>query len=196
MRELTVNGIAAGGRDYKEADKLVKLITAEEGVIHVLMKGVKKEKAKLKFAAMPFSFCQYRLIERGGFYTVTTAADQGSLFDIGYDPDKYLIGSVMLETGATAMGGEKAPDIFFYILSGMKKLLYSDTDPYSTGLNFVVKMLIRGGYYEETPADKSYICGIEDQKSIPRGDSVPKLKRFCHMFCDKYNCILKSASLL
>lgn len=196
MKELTVNGLSAGGQDYKEADKLVKLLTAEQGVIHVLMKGVKKEKAKLKFAAMPFSFCEYRLIERGGFYTVITASEQGSLFDIMYDPDKYLIASIMLESGSAAMGGAPAPDIFFYLLDGIKRLLYSDTDAYSVGVNFILRLLIRGGYYAETAADQPFVCNINVQAAVDRKISAPRLKKLIHIFQDRLSCTLKSAQLL
>lgn len=196
MKELTVNGISAGGQDYKEADRLVKLLTAEHGVIHVLMKGVKKEKAKLKFAAMPFSFCEYQLMERDGFYTVKTASEQGSLFDIMYDPDKYLIGSLMLEAAAAAMGASPAPDIFFYFLSGINRMLYSDTDAYSVGVNFVLRMLIRGGYYAETAEDAPFLLDIAAQETAARTITAPRLKRLVHVFQDKLFCVLKSATLL
>ena len=196
MGEITVNAIAASARDYKESDKLVKLITAERGVINALMKGVKKEKAKLKFAAMPFSFCEYTLTERGGFYTVTGASPQISLFEVSYNPDNFLTGSLMLETAAHAMGTEAAPDIFFYLLKSIKALLYSGVDGYSVALNFVCKMLVWGGHYALSAADAEYSCDVENQTAIDRALSETKLKKLARLFQDKYGCTLNSAAML
>ena len=196
MKELIVNAIAAGARDYKESDKLVKLITAEHGVINAVMKGVKKEKAKLKFAAMPFSFCEYSLTERGGFYTVKTAVPLESLFEVSYDPDNYLTASLMLETAAHAMGAESAPNIFLYLLKSIKALLYSGVDGYSVALNFICKILVWGGHYALSGTDADYSCDVEIQTSLERGAALIKLKKLARLFQDKYGCTLNSAILL
>lgn len=74
MEELNVSGVVVGAEDYREADRIVRILTPDRGVIRAVMRGVKKEKAKLKFAAMPFAFCEYSLMKRGAYYTVKTAS--------------------------------------------------------------------------------------------------------------------------
>ena len=44
--------------DYGENDKILTLLSAEEGRITAGIKGVKKAGAKLKFAAQPFCFAE------------------------------------------------------------------------------------------------------------------------------------------
>ncbi|MBR2070656.1 MAG: DNA repair protein RecO, partial [Clostridia bacterium] len=56
-----VKGIVIKSKDVGEADKLITLLTAEEGKISVKLKSVKKAKAKLKFAAETFCFGEYEL---------------------------------------------------------------------------------------------------------------------------------------
>ena len=102
MEELNVSGVAVGAEDYREADRIVRILTPDRGVIRAVMRGVKKEKAKLKFAAMPFAFCEYSLMKRGAYYTVKTASPIESLFGVTRSPDAYLSGSVMLEAAAEA----------------------------------------------------------------------------------------------
>ena len=196
MKEITVSAICTGGEDYKEADKLVKLITAGSGVMNVLMKGVKKEKAKLKFAAMPFSFCEYTLLNAGGFYTVKNAVPQESLFDIAEDPDSYVCGSIMLETAAIAMGGECAPDIFVFLLRALKLLIFSDIDAYSLTLNFVFRLLVRGGHYAADEKNADYDCEISVQESLVRASAISVAKKFLRVFEEKYCCKIKSSMFL
>ena len=59
--ELIVNGLMLKSADYKENDKILTLLTAEKGKITAGIKGVRKAKAKLKFAAQPFCFAEYVL---------------------------------------------------------------------------------------------------------------------------------------
>lgn len=195
MEELTVNGIVVGGEDVGEADRLVRLLTPELGVIAAKMRGVKKEKAKLKFAAMPFSFCEYVLIKRGAYYSVKTASQTESLFGVTSSPDRYVIGSVMLEAAAAAAGTDSA-EIFVELLTALKTLIYSDTDAYSVGLNFVYRLLVHGGHIAAGRSDGDYNVPVSEQKSLPRGRSERLLKAYLGLFSDKFCRRLLSAELI
>ena len=46
MEEINVSGIVVSGEDRGEADRLVRILTPELGVVYAVMRGVKKEKAK------------------------------------------------------------------------------------------------------------------------------------------------------
>lgn len=197
MEEITVHGLVAGGEDFGESDRLVKLLTAELGVITVRMRGVKKEKAKLKYAAMPFSLCEYVLMKRGGFYSLKTASPIESLFSVTYDPDKYVVGSIMLETAAAGAGITDSADIFVRLLTALKALIYSETDPFSLGLNFVFSLLISGGYAVPSANEKDFYCPIEEQKSLPDKDVAKyRLKKYIGLFEKKFYTVIKSAALL
>ncbi len=196
MEEITVNGLVTGGEDYGESDRLVKLLTAELGRITVRMRGVKKEKAKLKFAAMPFTLCEYVLMKKNGFYTVKTAAPVESLFAASYDPDKYIVGSVMLETAAASADGSDSAELFISLLTALKTLIYSDTEPYSLGLNFVFSLIVKGGYAEAS-VRKEFSGPIEQQKSLPDPERTRRLlKKYTEFFEKKFYTELKSAALL
>ena len=71
MADLIVTAVVLNSIDYKEKDKLVKLFTAETGVISAVLKGVKSANSKLKFACQPFCFAEFELVKKGEFYTIT-----------------------------------------------------------------------------------------------------------------------------
>ncbi len=197
MEEITVNGLVTGVEDYGESDRLVRLLTAELGVVTVRMRGVKKEKAKLKFAAMPFSLCEYVLMRRGGFYSVKTAAPLESLFAVTYDPEKYVVGSVMLEAAAACTGETDGAEMLVRLLTALKTLIYSDTDPYSLGLNFVYSLIVRGGYAVPTAAEKAFYMPIEEQKSLPDSEvAAYRLKKYIGLFEKSFCAKIRSAALL
>lgn len=186
MEEITVSGIVVGSEDHKESDKLVRILTAEFGVISAVMRGVKKEKAKLKYASMPFSFCQFTLMKRGAYYTVKTASQIESLLGVTYTPEKYVSASVMLEAATAAAGGTDSAEVFVSLLSGLKTLLYSEDSPESVCLKFVTELLVHGGYIAPESEVLTENCAQEKMK----------LKRYVRLFETKFVCRINSAKLL
>lgn len=59
-----VTAIVLFAEDYLESDKMVTLFSSEGEVFKAVMKGVKKQGAKLKFAAQPFSFCSFDVAKK------------------------------------------------------------------------------------------------------------------------------------
>ena len=71
--EQNVKGIIIKLIDYKEADKLASIFSLENGVITAKFAGVKRDKAKFKATAQPFTFADFNLIEKQSHLTVTGA---------------------------------------------------------------------------------------------------------------------------
>lgn len=176
--EKIVSGIVVGSTDYKEADKIISILTPTDGLIRATARGVKKDKAKLKFSAMPFAFCEYTLIKKGDYFLVKSAAQIESLMHIAYDPDAFLVGAVMLEISANASGGTDST-LFISLLEGIKDLIYGDNSAYEIGTRFVLDLLVRGGYQEG-----DYITS--------EGMNKERFKSVVHRFEQKFMCKIKS----
>lgn len=192
MEELKTTGVVVGGEDYGETDKLIRILTPDHGVIVARMRGVKNENAKLKFAAMPFSFCEYVLMKRGSFFSVKTASQCESLFGVTSSPDKYVIGSVMLETAAASADGTDSATVFIDLLTALKKLIYSGVNSYSLGLNFVYRLLVRGGHIAPGARDSDYNVDMDEQKDLPADRAKSLLKAYLSLFEKKYFIKLKT----
>ena len=195
MEEHVTEGIVVGTEDSGEADKLVRLLTPDLGVITARMRGVKKEKAKLKFAAMPFSFCQYVLMRRGQFYTVKTASQEESLFAVTFAPDRYIVGTVMLEV-SSVMAGSDSAEVFIDLLTCLKALIYSSVSPRSIGLNFVYRALVRGGYVAPTSLEADFNVPDEEQSSLEDARAGRLLKAYLSLAEKKLGVTFRSAPLL
>ena len=64
MNELKLKAIVLSSIDYSEKDKIIKLFSLEEGIISAVLKGVRSQNAKLKFASQPFCFADFNLIKK------------------------------------------------------------------------------------------------------------------------------------
>jgi len=140
------NAIVVRATDYKESDRLLRLFTYDAGIITAVIKGVKNPKAKLKFAGGLFSFCEYSLTEKGGFYSVVGASPIESLFAITQNPDMFKLACVMLEVSDVVVGSASAPSLFIELLKAFKGMLYDRQKPYFVAADYITKCLEFGGY--------------------------------------------------
>ncbi len=121
--ELIVNGLMLKSADYKENDKILTLLTAENGKITAGIKGVRKAKAKLKFAAQPFCFAEYVLSEKGGRYTVVNASECESFYDLRTDINKFYAASSAAEAAnALTYEGEDCREIFTRLIKTLSEM--------------------------------------------------------------------------
>lgn len=61
----------------RSTDRLIRIFTPGRAVLTAAVKGVRRPKAKLKFAAQPFSVNEYTLAEKNGYFTVTGCSPCG-----------------------------------------------------------------------------------------------------------------------
>lgn len=133
--------------DYKDNDKRAELFSAEEGVVTVTMRGIKKANAKLKFACQPFSFCIYELTERNKSYLVTGATTVEDMFDLTKDTDVYMCACAVMETVKTVGDSISSNDLFVVVLKTLKSMLYSQkASPYLILAKYLQKILSMSGF--------------------------------------------------
>ena len=122
MEEI-VNAIMLRAVDYNENDKILTLLTAENGKISAGIKGVKKAAAKLKFAAQPFCFAEYVLSKRGDKYTVINASECESFYDLRTDINKFYAASAAVEAAnALTFEGDDCREIFYECVKALSEM--------------------------------------------------------------------------
>ena len=146
METFITEGIVLRASDYKDYDKLLRLLTPGRGVVTAAIKGVKRPKAKLKYAAQPFSVNEYTLVERNGYHTVTECSPIDAMYAVTYDPDAYAAGSVMLETTEYAVNEIASPYMFAYLLQALGQMAYASAPPYAVCARYLIELLDRMGY--------------------------------------------------
>lgn len=155
--DIKVKGIVLASKDYKENDKLLWLLTPT-GKLTVLAKGVKKPKAKLKPASMPFCFGEYLLTNKGGeIYTLTSCEVIDSFFDITSDYDSFLIGCKMLDIAGKIVNEENGLDIMLLLLKLLNLVAYVDLNDYVVFVKYLTEILSNIGF--RLNLDKCSKCG-------------------------------------
>ncbi len=121
--EIKVNAVLIRSCDYGENDKILTLLSAEEGKISAGIKGVRKAGAKLKFAAQPFCFCEYVIARRSNRNTVISASENESFYDIRTDINKfYAAGAVCEAVDGLSMEGYDCHDLFYACVTALTEI--------------------------------------------------------------------------
>ncbi len=145
--EVKTDAIVLQTVDYQENDKILTLFSPSLGRITVGAKGVKKQKAKLAFAAQPFCFAEYILAEKGGRYTMTGAYLHESFFSLRYDIVRFYAACALAEICLTVLYERESHEgLFIALIEGLKALALSDEDAAEAVLGFGLVALRESGY--------------------------------------------------
>ena len=140
--------------DYKDNDKILTLFSPELGKITAGIRGVKKPKARLSFAAQPFCFAEYVLAEKGGRYTVTGAYLHESFFSLRTDIVRFYAACALAEIcRAILPENERYENLFIGLIEALKSLSLAEDDPAESVIGFLLIALRESGY----PIDLSYL---------------------------------------
>ena len=151
--EVKTDAVVLKAIDYKDNDKLLTLFSPSLGKITAGIKGVKKPKAKLAFAAQPFCFAEYVLAERGGRYTVTAAYLHESFFELRADVEAFYAACAAAEVCKTlSLENERFQGLFIGFIECLKALCLAGEDSADALISFLQIALRESGY----PMDLSY----------------------------------------
>lgn len=132
--------------DYGENDKIILLYSLEYGKISVRAKGIKKAKAKLKFAQEPFCFGVYHLAGKDSHYVLKTCDQLESFYPLREDIVRFYAGCVVLECLAQLENeGQPNARLFVDTLKTLEFLTECE-DVYIAVLHFLLNYLKQAGY--------------------------------------------------
>lgn len=145
--DVKTEAIVLQATDYKDNDKLLTLFSPTLGKITAGIRGVKKPKAKLSFAAQPFCFAEYVLAEKGGRYTVTGAYLHESFFELRLDIDCFYAACAAAEIcRMLAQENEAYEALFVGFVECLKSLCLAGDDKSEALISFALIALRESGY--------------------------------------------------
>lgn len=152
--EIKTEGVVLQAIDYKDNDKLLTVFSPTLGKITAGIRGVKKPKAKLAFAAQPFCFAEYVLAQSGERYTVTSAYLHESFFDLRLDVERYFAACAAAEIcRKIAVENERYEGLFIGFIECLKSLCLAGENVQEALVSFVITALTESGY----PLDLGYL---------------------------------------
>ncbi len=152
--EVKTDAIVLKSIDYKDNDKLLTLFSPTLGRITAGIRGVKKPKAKLAFAAQPFCFSEYVLVEKAGRYTVVGAYMHESFYALRTDVERFYAACAAAETcDRILVENEEWEGTFVSFIECLKALSFTENDPAESLVSFFLSALHESGY----PIDLGYL---------------------------------------
>ena len=142
--EQQIKGIIVKLIDYKEADKLASIFSLEKGVITAKFAGVKRDKAKFKSVAQPFTFADFTLFEKKDHLTVTGAEIVDGFAGVLTDYNKTMCGYIILDIIRSILPKEKPEqDIFILTVSALKNI--EQQNEFVATIDYILKFITLSG---------------------------------------------------
>lgn len=158
--EIKTDAIVLRATDYKDADKILTLLTPSEGKITAGIKGVKKSGARLAFAAQPFAFCEYVLTEKNGRRTVVSAYQHDGFFPLRTDVVRFYAACSVAEIcDALCPEGAENESLFVAAAETLRSLAYGKETCAEAICSFLLTALFESGYMIDL--DGCGACGRE-----------------------------------
>lgn len=151
MQSITVTALVLRHSDYKDYDRMLTLLSPEQGRIDVIARGCRRQGSRLLGATELFCCCQYVLRQKGERLSVVQATILESFYDLRLQMERYQMGCSVLESVLhVAQPGEEAEGLYqltYYILS---YLAYSQLHENDLMVCFLLKLLQNQGYTPST----------------------------------------------
>ncbi len=145
--EIKTEGLVLRAIDYRDDDKLLTLFSPSLGKFTAGIRGVKKPKSKLNFAAQPFAFCEYVLAKKGERYTVTSAYLYDGFFELREDVTRFYAACAVTEVLNEVVSGEgELSSLFVSAAETLKRLSLGQEDEADALLPFFLNVLAESGY--------------------------------------------------
>lgn len=170
--EQKCHAIVLRHADYGEYDRMVTLLTPDEGIISASMKGCKRPAAKLRHASELFCFGEYVLMRNGDRAIVKGCTMHDMFYPLREDLFKLTYASYMLSLAEINARSENPSEIFLLLLHTLKAMAYGDKPVSSLMAYYLIRSVNICGY---TPVfDVCASCGGEGPRcfSIARNGLV------------------------
>ena len=172
---LTTQGIVLRETNYKEADKILTVLTRDLGKRTVKARGCRRKNSKLTAASQLLVYSEMTLSERGEFTTLTEADPLEQFWSVRQDLEDLALASYFAEvTEATAQEGEAAPELLSLLLNSLYALDTLKKPRALVKAAFELKLLCLTGYAPmlegcavcgaQEPAGARYIVGCSPKR--------------------------------
>lgn len=157
--------------DYKDNDRMLTLLTRENGKISCLARGARKQNNPLFGLSDVFVCADFGFYKRGGKYIITQGILRQNFYNIRINPEAAAVAAVVTESvekAATEAGDAR----LFALLAGVLFALDNGAVPADIFCFFVIKLLDVLGMRPET--ERCVRCGAPaaDKLSLALGGAV------------------------
>ncbi len=158
---IITQGLVLRETNYKEADKILTVLTAEGGKRTVKARACRRKGSPLAAAAQLLTWSDMTLFEYRDYYTLNEASTREEFRGLRNDLEKLALGSYFAEvTEAVAEEGVPQPALLSLILNCLYALDKWDKPPALVKAAFELRALCAAGY--EPMLDACAVCGVPE----------------------------------
>ena len=152
--------------NYKEADKILTVLTREEGKLTIKARGCRRKNSRLLASSQLLVYSELAITQRGEFITLAEGDPLTQFRRLGEDIDKLALASYFAEvTEKTVQEGEVCPDILSRLLNCLYALDTLDKPLEQVKAVFQLRLLTLTGL--APLLDTCVVCG-NPQPAEPR----------------------------
>lgn len=174
--DVTTRGLVLRAVQYREADKILTVLTEDLGKVTVSARGARRKQSKLMACTQLLSFSELTLYERQGRWYLREGLTISLFETLQRDLVRLSLGTYFAEVlEAVAMEGSPDPELLTLGLLALFYLSREDRDPALVKAAFELRLMCLTGYAPELSG-----CGI---CGAPPGEAVLLSLRGGHLQC-------------
>lgn len=157
-------GVVLRETETRETDKILTLLTWEQGKIAVVARGARRKNCKFAAAAQSLAYSEWTLCQRKDWHYASDASTLELFGGLRGDLPALALGCYMAElTEAVCPEAVPAPELLRHLLNGLYALSALHKPPALVKPAFELRLLCLAGY--EPLADACAVCGREDPEN-------------------------------
>lgn len=169
---LTTQGIVLRETNYKEADKILTVLTSEFGKRTVKARACRRKNSRLTAGSQLLVYSDLTLHQRGEYLTLSEADPLAQFWSLRQDLERLALASYFAEvTEHCAQEGEACGDLLSLLLNCLYALDKLDKPLAQVKAAFELKLLCLAGY--EPLLDACAVCGVPEPRepclNLPEG---------------------------
>ena len=158
---LVDRGVVLRETETKETDKILTLLTWDQGKISVIARGARRKNCKFAAAAQPLAYAEWTLYQRREWHYASDASTLELFGGLRGDLPALALGCYMAElTEAVSPDAVPVPELLRHLLNGLYALSALHKPPALVRPAFELRLLCLAGY--EPLADACALCGREE----------------------------------
>lgn len=123
MPDIVTRGIVLRETETKETDKILTLLTGQQGKLSVIARGVRRKRCKYAACAQSLAYSEWTLYQRGPWHYAREGATLELFNGLRIDLNAMALGFYFAElTEAITVDGEPASEFLQHLLNGLYAL--------------------------------------------------------------------------
>lgn len=172
---IVIRGLVLRETETKETDKILTLLTAEQGKLSVIARGARRKNCKFAAAAQSLAWSEWTLYQKGDWYYANEGTTLELFNGLRSGLEAMALGFYFAElTEAVTTEESSAGEQLRHLLNGLYALAALGKSPALVKPAFELKLLCLAGY--EPLADGCAYCGRPEPED-PRLDVIQGVLR-------------------